>query len=140
MLEAVGLTPTSRFVDKRPHQLSGGQRQRVVVARALAPDPDIVIADEPTSMLDVTIRAEILEILHKLVADHNIAMLYITHDLLSARLLADEIMVLNRGRVVEQGSSAEVIAQPKDEYTNLLLGSIPNPFADLGAVPPSDLA
>jgi peptide/nickel transport system ATP-binding protein len=140
MLEAVGLTPTSRFVDKRPHQLSGGQRQRVVVARALAPDPDIVIADEPTSMLDVSIRSEILEILHKLVSEKNIAMLYITHDLLSARLLADEIMVLNRGRVVEQGSSAQVIAQPKDEYTNLLLGSIPNPFADLGTHPTPDVA
>jgi peptide/nickel transport system ATP-binding protein len=140
MLEAVGLTPTSRFVDKRPHQLSGGQRQRVVVARALAPDPDIVIADEPTSMLDVSIRSEILEILHKLVSEKNIAMLYITHDLLSARLLADEIMVLNRGRVVEQGSSAQVIAQPKDEYTNLLLGSIPNPFTDLGTHPTPDVA
>lgn len=133
MLEAVGLTPTSRFIDKRPHQLSGGQRQRVVVARALAPDPEIVIADEPTSMLDVTIRTEILEILHKMVEETNIAMLYITHDLLSARLLADEIMVLNKGRVVEQGPSMQVIAAPKDEYTNLLLSSLPNPFAELGS-------
>jgi peptide/nickel transport system ATP-binding protein len=131
MLEAVGLTPTERFVDKNPHQLSGGQRQRVVVARALAPDPDIVIADEPTSMLDVSIRSEILEILNRLVRDTNIAMLYITHDLLSARLLADEIMVLNRGRVVEQGNSQEVITNPQDEYTRLLLSSIPNPFTQL---------
>jgi peptide/nickel transport system ATP-binding protein len=131
MLEAVGLTPASRFIDKNPHQLSGGQRQRVVVARALAPDPEIVIADEPTSMLDVSIRAEILEILNRLVRDTNIAMLYITHDLLSARLLADEIMVLNRGKVVEQGNSHEVIANPEDEYTRLLLSSIPNPFAEL---------
>lgn len=131
MLEAVGLTPVERFIDKNPHQLSGGQRQRVVVARALAPDPEIVIADEPTSMLDVSIRSEILEILNRLVRDTNIAMLYITHDLLSARLLADEIMVLNRGRVVEQGNSREVIANPRDEYTHLLLSSIPNPFAQL---------
>ncbi len=131
MLEAVGLTPASRFIDKNPHQLSGGQRQRVVVARALAPDPDILIADEPTSMLDVSIRAEILEILNRLVRDTNIAMLYITHDLLSARMLADEIMVLNHGKVVEQGDSHEVIANPQDEYTHLLLSSIPNPFADL---------
>ena len=130
MLEAVGLTPTSRFIDKNPHQLSGGQRQRVVVARALAPDPDILIADEPTSMLDVSIRAEILEILNRLVRDTNIAMLYITHDLLSARMLADEIMVLNQGKVVEQGDSHEVIANPQDEYTHLLLSSIPNPFAE----------
>jgi peptide/nickel transport system ATP-binding protein len=131
MLEAVGLTPTERFIDKNPHQLSGGQRQRVVVARALAPDPEIVIADEPTSMLDVSIRSEILEILNRLVRDTNIAMLYITHDLLSARLLADEIMVLNQGRVVEQGNSHEVITNPQDEYTRLLLSSIPNPFAPL---------
>jgi len=131
MLEAVGLTPTERFIDKNPHQLSGGQRQRVVVARALAPDPEVVIADEPTSMLDVSIRSEILEILNNLVRNTNIAMLYITHDLLSARLLADEIMVLNRGRVVEQGKSDAVIANPQDEYTQLLLSSIPNPFAEL---------
>jgi peptide/nickel transport system ATP-binding protein len=131
MLEAVGLTPASRFIDKNPHQLSGGQRQRVVVARALAPDPEIVIADEPTSMLDVSIRAEILEILNRLVRDTNIAMLYITHDLLSARLLADEIIVLNQGKVVEQGNSHDVIANPQDDYTRLLLNSIPNPFADL---------
>ncbi len=130
MLEAVGLTPPSRFIAKNPHQLSGGQRQRVVVARALAPDPDILIADEPTSMLDVSIRAEILEILNRLVRDTNIAMLYITHDLLSARMLADEIMVLNQGKVVEQGDSHEVIANPQDEYTHLLLSSIPNPFAE----------
>jgi peptide/nickel transport system ATP-binding protein len=131
MLEAVGLTPAERFAERNPHQLSGGQRQRVVMARALAPDPEIVIADEPTSMLDVTIRAEILEILSRLVRDNGIAMLYITHDLLSARLLADEIMVLNKGRVVEQGNSAAVIADPKDDYTKLLLNSIPNPFAEL---------
>jgi peptide/nickel transport system ATP-binding protein len=84
-------------------------------------------------MLDVSIRSEILEILNRLVRDTNIAMLYITHDLLSARLLADDIMVLNQGRVVEQGDSHEVIANPRDEYTRLLLNSIPNPFADFDA-------
>ena len=130
MLEQVGLTPSSRFVDKYPHQLSGGQRQRVVVARALAPGPVVLIADEPTSMLDVSIRAEILEILNRLVRDQGIAMLYITHDLLSARMLADEILVLNKGRVVESGAAASLIAQPQHEYTQLLLSSIPNPFAE----------
>jgi peptide/nickel transport system ATP-binding protein len=130
MLEQVGLAPPSRFVDKYPHQLSGGQRQRVVVARALAPDPAVLIADEPTSMLDVSIRAEILEILNRLVRDQGIAMLYITHDLLSARMLADEILVLNKGRVVESGDAASLIAHPKHEYTQLLLSSIPNPFAE----------
>jgi peptide/nickel transport system ATP-binding protein len=130
MLEQVGLTPASRFIDKYPHQLSGGQRQRVVVARALAPGPEVLIADEPTSMLDVSIRAEILEILNRLVRDQGIAMLYITHDLLSARMLADEILVLNKGRVVESGDATSLIAHPKHEYTQLLLSSIPNPFAE----------
>jgi peptide/nickel transport system ATP-binding protein len=129
MLERVGLTPAERFIDKYPHQLSGGQRQRVVVARALAPNPEILIADEPTSMLDVSIRAEILGLLNDLVRDENLAMLYITHDLLSARLLADEIMVLNEGRIVESGSAEQVIEHPQDDYTQLLLRSIPNPFA-----------
>ena len=131
MLEQVGLEPAERFIDVYPHQLSGGQRQRVVVARALLSDPEIVIADEPTSMLDVTIRAEILEILNRLVRDKGIAMLYITHDLLSARALADEILVLNRGKVVEMGNASSVIADPQHEYTNLLLDSIPNPFTEL---------
>jgi peptide/nickel transport system ATP-binding protein len=131
MLETVGLTPASLYMDKNPHQLSGGQRQRVVVARALAPDPEIVIADEPTSMLDVSIRAGILEILKKLVTETNIAMLYITHDLLSARLLADEIMVLNRGEVVESGDAQSIIKNPQHDYTKLLLNSIPNPFIHL---------
>jgi peptide/nickel transport system ATP-binding protein len=129
VLEQVGLEPAERFIDKFPHQLSGGQRQRVVVARALLSEPEIIIADEPTSMLDVTIRAEILEILNRLVRDQGIAMLYITHDLLSARALADEILVLNRGRVVEDGDADKVIQDPQHEYTRLLLSSIPNPFA-----------
>ncbi len=125
LLETVGLSPAEQFEKKLPHQLSGGQRQRVVVARALAPDPDIIIADEPISMLDVSIRAEILQLLDKLVRERRIAMLYITHDLLSARLLSDEILVLNHGQVVEQGSAEKVIRQPSDEYTRLLLEAIP---------------
>ncbi|MBE3559297.1 MAG: ABC transporter ATP-binding protein [Ktedonobacteraceae bacterium] len=125
LLETVGLSPAEQFENKRPHQLSGGQNQRVVVARALAPNPDIIIADEPISMLDVSIRAEILQLLDKLVRDHQIAMLYITHDLLSARLLSDEILVLNKGQVVEQGPAKKVIRQPSDEYTRQLLEAIP---------------
>jgi peptide/nickel transport system ATP-binding protein len=125
LLETVGLSPAEQFENKRPHQLSGGQRQRVVVARALAPNPDIIIADEPVSMLDVSIRAEILQLLDKLVRERRIAMLYITHDLLSARLLSDEILVLNHGQVVEQGPAKRVICQPFDEYTRLLLEAIP---------------
>jgi len=133
ILDRVGLTPAERFIDKFPHQLSGGQQQRVVVARALAPEPEILIADEPTSMLDVSIRAEILDLLNDLVRDENLAMLFITHDLLSARMLADEILVLNHGRIVESGPAAKVIADPQNEYTQVLLESIPNPFATASA-------
>jgi peptide/nickel transport system ATP-binding protein len=125
LLETVGLSPPEQFMNKNPHQLSGGQRQRVVVARALAPEPAIIIADEPISMLDVSIRAEILQLLDELVRDRRIAMLYITHDLLSARLLADEILVLNQGRVVESGSAKQVLRQPHDTYTRQLLNAIP---------------
>jgi len=129
MLERVGLSPASQFIDKLPHQLSGGQRQRVVVARALAPNPEIIVADEPISMLDVSIRAEILQLLDELVKGSGISMLYITHDLLSARLLADKILVLHHGRVVEHGDASEVITNPQHEYTQELLNAIPNPFA-----------
>jgi peptide/nickel transport system ATP-binding protein len=125
LLETVGLSPAEQFANKRPHQLSGGQRQRIVVARALAPDPEVIVADEPISMLDVSIRAEILQLLDRLIRDQQIAMLYITHDLLSARLLADEVLVLSQGRVVEQGSAEQVIRQPRDSYTQLLLAAIP---------------
>lgn len=132
LLEQVGLTPAQRFVDRLPHQLSGGQRQRVVIARALAADPAVLIADEPVSMLDVSIRAEILELLRHLVADRGIAMLYITHDLLSARALADEVTVLEGGRVMEQGTAAAVIDQAVHPYTRALLAAIPDPFARVG--------
>lgn len=125
LLETVGLSPPEQFMNKNPHQLSGGQRQRVVVARALAPAPELIIADEPISMLDVSIRAEILQLLDKLVRDQRIAMLYITHDLLSARLLCDEILVLNHGQVVEQGPASRIIQEPRDQYTRLLLDAIP---------------
>ncbi|WP_432944563.1 ABC transporter ATP-binding protein [Kribbella sp. CA-253562] len=127
LLETVGLSPAAQYLDKLPHQLSGGQRQRVVIARALAPEPEILIADEPISMLDVSIRAEILALLDKLVRDRGIAMLYITHDLLSARLLADDVLVLNQGKVVESGPTLDVIQHAQDPYTQLLLDSIPTP-------------
>ena len=128
LLESVGLFPADRFIDLHPHQLSGGQRQRVIIARALAPEPEIIIADEPISSLDVSIRAEILQLLDKLVRERDVAMLYITHDLLSARLLADDIIVLNEGRVVERGNALAVIRNPQDDYTQLLLRSISNPY------------
>jgi peptide/nickel transport system ATP-binding protein len=127
LLETVGLSPAEHYLDKLPHQLSGGQRQRVVIARALASEPEVLVADEPISMLDVSIRAEIVALLDELVRERGIAMLYITHDLLSARLLADEVMVLNQGEMVEQGPALEVIREARDPYTRRLLAAIPRP-------------
>jgi len=128
ILRTVQLTPPEEYLDKRPHQLSGGQRQRVVVARALAAGPEIVVADEPVSMLDVSIRADILQLLRGLLDERRVvAMLYITHDLLSARLLARRIMVLYRGHLVETGPTAQILARPAHPYTQMLWAAIPNP-------------
>ncbi|MFQ6170883.1 dipeptide ABC transporter ATP-binding protein [Oryzobacter sp. R7] len=129
LLETVALTPTDRFVNRYPHELSGGQRQRVVIARALAVEPEIVVADEPISSLDVSIRAEVLELLGSLVRERDMGILYITHDLLSARMLSDEVLVLHEGRVVERGPTLDLIRSPGDDYTKRLLEAVPNPFA-----------
>ena len=125
LLETVGLTPVETFAAKLPHQLSGGQRQRVVIARALAPNPKVLVADEPVSMLDMTLRAGILALLDDLRVRLNVSMLYIPHDLLSARLITDKIMVLNKGHVVERGDTAQVLQHPTDDYTIRLLDAIP---------------
>ncbi|WP_258131117.1 ABC transporter ATP-binding protein [Microbacterium sp. MYb66] len=127
LLETVGLTPVEQFAAKLPHQLSGGQRQRVVIARALASDPQVLIADEPVSMLDVSLRAGVLALLEDLRERWGISMLYITHDLLSARLVTQNILVLNSGRVVERGETAEVLQHPEDPYTIQLLDAVPDP-------------
>ena len=127
LLDIVGLTPSEQFAPKLPHQLSGGQRQRVVIARALACDPGLIVADEPVSMLDVSLRAGVLRLLAKLRAERGLSLLYITHDLLSARVVTDEILVLHEGRVVESGVTKDVLQHPKDEYTVQLLDAIPNP-------------
>jgi peptide/nickel transport system ATP-binding protein len=128
LLETVGLTPAGRFIGRLPHELSGGQRQRVVIARALAAEPRLVIADEPIASLDVSIRAEILEVLQNLVKEHGVGMLYITHDLLSAKSLAHHALVLRDGRLVEAGPAVDVIENPREDYTRQLLDAIPNPF------------
>jgi peptide/nickel transport system ATP-binding protein len=128
LLETVGLTPSAQFAAKLPHQLSGGQRQRVVIARALACDPELIVADEPVSMLDVSLRAGVLTLLAKLRAERGLSMLYITHDLLSARVVTDEILVLHKGRIVEQGPTKRVLQHPSHEYTVRLLDSVPTPF------------
>jgi peptide/nickel transport system ATP-binding protein len=133
LLETVGLTPASQFAPKLPHQLSGGQRQRVVIARALACDPGLIVADEPVSMLDVSLRAGVLKLLADLRRQRGLSLLYITHDLLSARVITDEILVLNSGRIVEQGPTKQVLQHPKHNYTIQLLDALPNPFAADGA-------
>lgn len=130
LLNEVGLTPANRYMSKFAFEMSGGQRQRVVIARALAPEPKLIVADEPIASLDVSIRAEILELLNKLVKDHDCGILYITHDLLSARMLADNALVLDGGKLMESGRAIDVITNPKDDYTRKLLDAIPNPFAD----------
>ncbi len=131
LLEIVGLTPPEQFAPKLPHQLSGGQRQRVVIARALACGPGLIVADEPVSMLDVSLRAGVLKLLANLRQEHGLSLLYITHDLLSARVVTDQILVLHHGRIVERGETKEVLQHPKDDYTVALLESIANPYADV---------
>jgi peptide/nickel transport system ATP-binding protein len=142
LLETVGLTPPEQYAAKLPHQLSGGQRQRVVIARALACDPDVIIADEPVSMLDVSLRAGVLRLLAKLRAERGLSLLYITHDLLSARVVTDEIIVLNKGRIVEQGVTKDVLQHPHDAYTVQLLDAVPTPqrVPDSRAAGPSNQA
>ncbi len=127
LLERVSLTPTEQFLRKYPHELSGGQRQRVAIARALAVKPSVLLADEPVSMLDVSIRLEVLNLLQRLKEEEHLAILYITHDIASARYFADETLVMYAGQVVEGGPSEEVIASPKHPYTQLLLAAAPDP-------------
>ncbi len=122
MLERVGLGGAGH---KRVDELSGGQRQRVAIARALAPDPAVMLADEPVSMLDVSIRLEILNLLDALKRDRNLALLYITHDLATARHFSGRIMVMYRGEIVEYGPADEVILNPSHPYTQLLESAVP---------------
>jgi ABC-type glutathione transport system ATPase component len=135
LLDTVGLTPPEQFATKLPHQLSGGQRQRVVIARALACEPDLIVADEPVSMLDVSLRAGVLRLLARMRSERGLSLLYITHDLLSARVVTDEILVLNGGRLVEQGNTKQVLQHPQDDYTVRLLDAVANPFATAAGAP-----
>ena len=126
LLSRVQLNP-DRFIDKFPHELSGGQRQRVVIARALAADPEVLLADEPISMLDVSIRVGILNLLNDLRDRLGIAILYITHDIASARYFTDRTHVMYAGRIVETGDSESVTQTPAHPYTQLLVRSAPDP-------------
>jgi peptide/nickel transport system ATP-binding protein len=127
LLERVSLSPASEFLDKLPHELSGGQRQRVVIARALAVHPSVLLGDEPISMLDVSIRLDMLNLLAKLRDEEQLALLYITHDIASARYLSDDIQVMYAGQMVEGGPKDAVIQQPMHPYTTLLTGASPDP-------------
>jgi len=127
LLLRVQLTPPERYLDKFPHELSGGQRQRVSIARALGADPEALLADEPVSMLDVSIRLGVLNLLRDLKERLNLAILYITHDIASARYFADETLVMYAGRIVEGGDSETVTQNPAHPYTRLLIESAPDP-------------
>jgi peptide/nickel transport system ATP-binding protein len=131
LLRTVGLVPPEYVASKYPHELSGGQRQRVAIARTLAVEPIVLLADEPTSMLDVSIRIGILNLMLKLKEERQIAFLYVTHDLASARYLADDILVLYAGQIVEQGPMEEVLAEPLHPYTRLLLSAAADPEANV---------
>src|SRR5256884_6503447 len=127
LMEQVSLTPARQFLAKYPHELSGGQRQRVSFARALAAKPSVLLADEPVSMLDVSIRLDVLNLLLRLKEEEHLALLFITHDLASARYFAEETLVMYAGQMVEGGPSEEVIQRPKHPYTQLLLSAAPDP-------------
>ena len=125
MLERVGLTPALEYFDRYPNQLSGGQQQRVGIARALITKPKLVICDEPVSMLDATIQAEVLDLMLELKREDNLTYLFITHDLWLARFLCDRIAVMNRGQIVEMGDTQQIFSQPQQAYTQELLAAAP---------------
>lgn len=126
-LSRVSLEPPERFLDRYPHELSGGQLQRVSIARALCARPSVLLADEPISMLDVSVRLGVLNLLRGLCDDEHLAILYITHDIASARYLAEEIIVMYAGQVVEHSRGATLVDAPTHPYTRLLISSVPDP-------------
>ncbi|MEM3697921.1 MAG: ABC transporter ATP-binding protein [Candidatus Bathyarchaeia archaeon] len=126
-LEDVELIPPEEFIYRFPHELSGGQRQRVAVARALILNPEFIVADEPVSMLDVSIRAEVLNLMVELMEKYNVSFLYITHDLALARHMCDRIAVMYLGKIVEMGPTEKVIFEPFHPYTQALISAIPIP-------------
>ena len=127
LLELVALTPAVDYIDRYPTSLSGGQRQRISIARALAVEPEILLADEPTSMLDVSIRLDVLNLLDQIRRKRDVTILYITHDIASARYVSDRMCVMYSGEMVETGPTEEVVSRPKHPYTKLLLASAPDP-------------
>jgi len=141
-LEDAELRPGAAFLDRRQHELSGGQRQRVAIARAIVARPKLLVADEPVSMLDVSVRAGILRLLRRLVSDGGMAMVFITHDLSIAGSICDDLAVMYRGRFVEYGPVLDVIRQPIHPYTAALIAAVPvpDPMARPEPLPPRLLA
>ncbi|MDQ7819712.1 MAG: ABC transporter ATP-binding protein [Armatimonadota bacterium] len=142
VLEDVGLTPVDDFLPRYPHMLSGGQQQRLVVARALILRPDLLVADEPVSMLDASVRVEILQLLRALQARYRLGVIYITHDLSTVRYFCERVLVMYAGRIVEDAPVDRLIRSPRHPYTQALLAAIPDPDPDNAArfrdVPPGE--
>jgi oligopeptide/dipeptide ABC transporter ATP-binding protein len=138
VLELVGLTPAAEVLQRFPHELSGGQRQRVGFAQALALRPKLIVADEPVSMLDVSIRIGLLNMMADLRDSQGVSILYITHDIASARYVADRLIVMYAGRIAEQGPVEDVLASPRHPYTQLLLSAVPDPRAPLNVTAETD--
>jgi peptide/nickel transport system ATP-binding protein len=126
-LEEVKITPPEQFLFRYPHELSGGQRQRVALARSLILDPDFIVADEPVSMLDVSIRAEVLNLMFDLIQKHNVSFLYITHDLALARHICDRIGIMYLGKIMEMSDAEKIVYEPLHPYTRALITAVPVP-------------
>ncbi len=142
VLEEVKLSPPQDFLPKFPHMLSGGQQQRVVIARAIIRNPKLLVADEPVSMLDASVRVEILKLLRQIQEAHNLAVIYITHDLSTVRYFSERIFVMYAGQIVEKAPTDELLKNPSHPYTKALLAAIPDPDAEnarkLREVPPGE--
>ena len=139
VLNEVGLVPPSTVLRRFPYELSGGQRQRVGFAQALAFRPKLIIADEPVSMLDVSIRIGLLNLMTDLREREGVSFLYITHDVASARYIADRVLVMYAGHLVEEGPTEEVLQRPKHPYTQLLVSAVPDPRSELGLADITDV-